>query len=550
MTLAKYAMPLLAAGILLRCFISLLRPPVYKEVWAYLLLPDGRRLPVRHWENTVGRSSKADVHLDFSSISRSHAVLSRTESGNWVLSDTDSKSGVYVRGKRIEKATTLRYGDIFTLADVEMQLLPVSEQERLALAARPQIVYASPALNFFLLTVFQLMTAAELLITAGEDKSVMTLLVFCILAAVMWVYYFFIRLFDRTGFEVETIAFLLMTLGLACISSSSPSALLKQLVAGIAGLIAFLILGWFLRNLDRARKTRWLMGFLAVGLFAANIVLGFTNYGSKNWIDLGFITVQPSEFVKIAFIFFGASTLDKLVTKRNLFVFVIFTGICVAALAYIGDFGTAAIFFVAFLVIAYMRSGSFATIVLVCAAAVFGILLMLRFKPYILTRFQTWRHAWDYADTSGYQQTRTLMYAASGGLFGLGVGRGSLAYVFAADTDLVFGMLCEEWGLLIAVMAVLSIACLALFTVRCASSGRSSFYIIAACAAMSMFCFQTMLNVFGSTDILPFTGVTFPFVSNGGSSLIASWGLLAYVKAADTRPFASFAAKQEIPREL
>jgi cell division protein FtsW (lipid II flippase) len=543
-TVARYALPVLAAAILLRCFASLIKPLREPEIWAYLLLPDGQRIPVRHWENTIGRASSADLRVDYSSVSRSHAVLTRSESGGWLLSDTNSKSGVYAGGRRIDKTVPLRYGDVFALADVEMQLIPISQAERLEMASRPQIVYANPALSFFLLTVFQIMTAVQLLLAAGEDRSVMILLVFCILAATMWVYYFLIRLFDRTGFEVEIIAFFLATLGFACTASSSPSALLKQMVAAVMGLAVFITLGWFLRNLNRARKTRWLMCVIALALFAVNIALGFTEYGSKNWIDLGFITVQPSEFVKIAFIFFGASTLDKLVTKRNLFTFIIFTALCVGALAVIGDFGTAAIFFVAFLVIAYMRSGSFATIVLICAAAAFAVALLLRFKPYIAVRFQTWRHIWEYADTSGYQQTRTLMYAASGGFFGLGAGRGRLANVFAADTDLVFGMLCEEWGLLIAVMAVVSIACLAMFTARCAQNGRSSFFVIAACAAMSMFCFQTMLNVFGSTDILPMTGVTFPFVSNGGSSMIASWGLLAYVKAADTRPFASFAAKQ------
>ncbi len=549
-TIAKYVLPILAVSILLRCFLSLLKPVREPEVWAYLLLPDGDKLPIKHWENTIGRVSSADIRIDYPSVSRSHAVLTRSESGGWLLSDTNSKSGVYVRGRRIDSATPLRYGDVFALADVEMQLAPISQTERLLIASRPQIVYASPALNFFLLTVFQMMTAVQLLLAAGENRSVMTLLVFCILAATMWVYYFLIRLFDRTGFEVETIAFFLVTIGFACTASSSPSMLLKQLIAAIMGLVVFLVLGWFLRNLNRARKTRWLMCFVALALFGANILLGYTEYGSRNWIDLGFITIQPSEFVKIAFIFFGASTLDKLVTKRNLFIFIVFTGICVGALALIGDFGTAAIFFVAFLVIAYMRSGSFATIVLICAAAAFAFTLLLRFKPYIATRFETWGHIWEYADTSGYQQTRTLMYAASGGFFGLGAGNGSLAYVFAADTDLVFGMLCEEWGLLVAVMAVLSVVCLAMFTARCATNGRSSFFIIAACAAMSMFCFQTILNVFGSTDILPLTGVTFPFVSNGGSSMIASWGLLAYVKAADTRPFASFAAKQEGGKEL
>ena len=96
---------------------------------------------------------------------------------------------------------------------------------------------------------------------------------------------------------------------------------------------------------------------------------------------------------------------------------------------------------------------------------------------------------------------------------------------------------------MIAVLAVGSIMTLAVFAVRACRVGRSSFYVIAACAAGSLMVFQTCLNVFGSVDLLPLTGVTFPFVSNGGSSMICSWGLLAFIKAADTRQNASFAVR-------
>ena len=135
--------------------------------------------------------------------------------------------------------------------------------------------------------------------------------------------------------------------------------------------------------------------------------------------------------------------------------------------------------------------------------------------------------------------------AASGGLVGVGAGGGWLKNIPASETDLVFGFLAEEWGLIIAVLAVLSIITLAIFAVRSIWAGRSSFYTIAACSAMSLFLFQTMLNVFGSVDLFPLTGVTFPFVSSGGSSMIASWGMLAFLKAADTRQNASIAVAGE-----
>ena len=119
----------------------------------------------------------------------------------------------------------------------------------------------------------------------------------------------------------------------------------------------------------------------------------------------------------------------------------------------------------------------------------------------------------------------------------------------AGDTDLVFGMLCEEWGLIIAVLAVLCIITLAVFAVRACRAGRSSFYTIAACGAGGLLVFQTCLNVFGAVDILPLTGVTFPFVSNGGSAMLACWGLLAFLKATDTRQNASFAIRLPSRRE-
>ena len=208
------------------------------------------------------------------------------------------------------------------------------------------------------------------------------------------------------------------------------------------------------------------------------------------------------------------------------------------------DFGTAAIFFVTFLVIAYLRSGDFATLSLICGGAVFGAGLIVKFKPYILNRFASWGHAWEAASTTGYQQTRTMSAAASGGLLGVGPGEGWLHRVAAADTDLVFGMLCEEWGLLIALLAAGSIVMLALFTVRACRVGRSCFYTIAACAAGSLLVFQSCLNIFGSVDLLPLTGVTLPFVSNGGSAMLSAWGLLAFLKATDTRPNASFAIRR------
>ena len=285
-------------------------------------------------------------------------------------------------------------------------------------------------------------------------------------------------------------------------------------------------------------------------LLAANLAFGTIGFGAKNWIEIGGITVQPSELVKVLYIYAGAASLERLFARRNLLLFIAFSAVCVMALALMGDYGTAMIFFGTFLVIAFMRSGSLATVFLAVGGAGMAGFLVFTIKPYIAQRFATWGNVWADPFGAGYQQTRTLAAAASGGLFGHGAGKGWLQSIVFSNTDMVFGIVCEELGLIIAVLAVLSILSLAFFAVRSAAHGRSTYYVIAACATASLMIIQMSLNVFGSLDILPFTGVTFPFISKGGTSLLSCWMMLAFIKATDTRKDASFVVKKAKAKKI
>ena len=545
-TLSRFVFPVLALLILIRAIRSLITVPHLPEVWAYLTLPNGAQVPLTHWENILGRAESCDVTVNYPVVSRQHAALVRAEDDSWTVYDLDSKGGVSINGAPVESSAPLDYGDVLGLGGVETVLLPPTPEERqmrrqrLSRLERP----VSPWVSLVLLTVLQLGAGLQFIISQGEEATGAIPLAFLGLAVVMWLYFLTMRVLRRVGFEMEIIAFFLSTLSLSVTASSAPSALLKQFVALLLGLLLFLVLGIFLRDLDRARQIRWIMAAAAIGMLGLTLIIGTGKFGAKNWITLGPLSIQPSELAKICYIFAGSATLDRLFRKRNLGLFIVLTGAVLGCLALMSDFGTAAIFFVTFLVIAYLRSGDWATLALICGGGVFAVLTILSVKPYILSRFATWGHAWQNASVgSGYQQTRTMSAAASGGLVGVAPGEGWLHNVAAGDTDLVFGMLCEEWGLIIAVLAVLAVLTLAVFAVRSSRAGRSTFYIIAACAATSMMVFQTCLNVFGAVDILPLTGVTFPFVSNGGTAMIASWGLLAYLKATDTRQNASFAIR-------
>lgn len=543
-SILRYVAPALAAILLFRCARPLMTFRREPEIWAWLRLSDDSKLPITHWENVIGRSKRSDIVVDFPTVSRSHGVLTRYDDGSWTIADADSKDGVFVNGKRV-RIRALHPEDVISIGGVEMTLQPISkkqEQELAQLRTKASSVLSNIA-NVLLLTVFQFLCCVAFLLGGDPQTVGQVLLGFLGIAVCQWLLLVFYTCIRRTSFEIETIAFFLCTLGMAVIATVAPGEAVKQLVSVVLGLCLFLGIGWALRDLERAKKIRQVAAFAGVGFLLITLLFGQEYYGAKNWLVIGSLSLQPSELSKVCFVFVGASAMERIMTKRNLILFIAYSVVLCGCLALMNDFGTALIFFCAFLVIAYMRSGSVGTIALACTALVFAGVVALKIAPHALQRFSSWRHIWEDSQNAGYQQTRALMCMASGGLLGLGPGRGLMKNVFAADSDMAVATLSEEWGIVMLIMAVLCVVALAVFCVRSAAVGRSSFYTIGACTAVSIMVVQTILNALGTVDVVPLTGVTFPFLSNGGSSMLCAWGLLAFIKAADTRQNASFAVR-------
>ena len=540
----RWAVPVLTAILLLRCILPLLTFRREPEIWAWLNMATGQQVPITHWENVIGRSKNCDVTIDFPTVSRNHAVLTRYDDGSWTITDVGSKEGTWVNGRRVQ-ICALTSKEKISIGGVDMQLQPITkrQEERQAQLRTKAANGWDTVTNLMLLTILQCVMLLGFLLNSQQSDFVNVLQGFLGIVLCQWILYIFYCLIQRKSFEVETIAFFLCTMGMAAISTVKPGETVKQLLAMIMGVVLFLIIGWSLRDLERAKVVRYLATIAGVGFLVVTLVFGTEYYGAKNWLIIGSMSLQPSELSKVCFVFAGASTMDRIMTKRNLILFIVYSVIICGLLALMNDFGTALIFFCAFLVIAYLRSGSVGTVALAITALGFAGVIGLKIAPHALQRFATWRHIWEDPLVSGYQQTRALMCISSGGLLGLGPENGLLQYVFAADSDIVFATISEEWGLLTAMMTVLCIVALGFFTIRTARVARSSFYSISACTAASVLVIQTVLNCLGTLDILPFTGVTFPFVSNGGTSMIGAWGLLAFVKAADTRQNASFAVR-------
>ncbi len=539
----RILMPIYAIFIVYQCYAAMRRRRRSEKPLVTLFnTVTGEKTPVVLWENSIGRGKANDITVNDPTVSRNHCVLLRRSEG-WFVTDVGSTAGTYVNGEPADERTRVLVDDVISVGNTRFQLLRGDEyEEEVRSSWFFKKVSNKPAIKawklMLMVTLFHLFMSIEAMFWNDGTNLYSPLVMFGALAAVEWgffsVSYFILR---RTSFELEALALFLTGIGVILLVRQVERSAYVQLIAAVVGMVIFCIIIKLIENPDKINKFRLPLMIIAVLLLLTSIVFGKVTKGAANWIYIGFISLQPSELVKVIYIAIGASALDVLQTKRNLIEFIIFSVICVGLLALMGDFGTALIFFVTFLLIAFMRSGDFKTIILALAAAVFGVTIVLRFKPYVADRFKAWRHAWQYAQAEGYQQVHVLTFIASGGLFGVGIGNGFLKQVAASESDLVFGVVAEEMGVIVAITLALAVALLVIYARAITTRSRSTFYSISAGCAAGLLVVQLSLNIFGATDILPLTGVTFPFISCGGSSIMSCWGLLAYIKAADERTY-------------
>lgn len=542
----RILMPVYAIIIVYQCYAAMRRRrrPEKPLVTLYNTVT-GLKLPVIFWENSIGRSRASDIVVDDPAVSRNHCVLLRRASG-WYICDTGSKGGTYVNGEEAVGRTRVLIDDVISVGNSQFQFLRGEDyDENLRYSWFFKKANNKPAMKswklMLLITLFHFFMCVEAVFWQDGTNKYSPLVLFGCLAVAEWTFFFVSsKVLKRVSFELESLALFLTGVGVMLLVRQVERSAYVQLIAAVVGMALFCVIIKFIEDPDRTSSTKLRYGLMiaAVGLLGVSIVFGKITYGAANWISIGGISLQPSEIVKIIYIFIGANTLDRLQTKKNLFEFIIFSAVCVGLLALMGDLGTALIFFMTFLLISFMRSGDFKTVILAIVAAVFGVSIVLRFKSYVLDRFKAWGHAWEYANDLGYQQTHVLTYIASGGLFGVGIGNGFLKGVGASESDLVFGLVSEEMGVIVAITLAVAVACLVIYARAITTRSRSTFYSISACCAAGLLVIQLSLNVFGATDILPLTGVTFPFISCGGSSVLSCWGLIAFIKAADERTYA------------
>ena len=315
---------------------------------------------------------------------------------------------------------------------------------------------------------------------------------------------------------------------------------IKHFAFAIAALVLCEISFRFVQNFHFIESHKYIFYGL-IGVLVLSILL---LTGSRSmWIDLGFITIQPSEFIKPLFVLVFATSLRCLRHQKQILVIKIvydnwilvgLTGGIILLQWWCRDLGSLPTFAAVagcglLMRICYPKAKlSKKLIISLCAGGAAVAFAAWKLAPsYVQARLHV--DIWADPNGDGWQQCQALIATAKGGWFGRGPGQGDLFKVPAADTDIVFSSISEEWGLLVSILIVAMI--ILLIVSAMINSPRSYFHTTLSLGAAAVFVVQMALNIFGSCNLIPFTGVTLPFISNGGSSMMACGLLAGFLKA-------------------
>lgn len=324
---------------------------------------------------------------------------------------------------------------------------------------------------------------------------------------------------------------MLMMLGFVMVERLAPSNAFKQFIIVLGGTV----IGFFVPRLMRKRrllvKLRYLYVVIGILLLAVTLVLGRTTWGANISIDIGGFSFQPSEFVKLIYVIFVAAMLWKAKKFKNVVISAVIAAAHVLILVASNDLGTALIFFMVYIVMLYTGTGKirylFAGLLCGSAAAVFAYYAF----SHVRTRVSAWLDPWSIIDGGGYQITQSLFAIGTGGLFGMGLYQGLPNKIPVAVKDFVFAAISEEFGMIFAICVILVCFSSFMAMMRVATRSRDIFYKLIAVGFSTLYIFQCFLTIGGVTKFIPSTGVTLPFVSYGGSSILCSILMFAIVQA-------------------
>ncbi len=318
----------------------------------------------------------------------------------------------------------------------------------------------------------------------------------------------------------------LCALGILVLYDTNPTYAYSQATYYFVGLIAMVICIYIVRLIRFFRFLVWPMMLVSLALLALPLVIGKETYGAKNWFYIGGLSVQPSEIVKLVLVI----VLARFMADRRMLPWLGFSVGCLGVLMLQKDLGTALLYFFTTLLLFYASTGNLALTGIGLAGGAGAAVMGYKLFAHVKRRVAIWLNPWSDYDNAGYQIIHSLMAIASGGLFGVGLGLGSPRTIPVYHTDFIFAVICEQFGLIFGCCVLLMYVALIWRGAAIAMSTRTSFHGLLAMGITILLGLQTFVIIGGVLKLIPLTGVTMPFVSYGGTSLVSSLCLVGLLQ--------------------
>ncbi len=318
----------------------------------------------------------------------------------------------------------------------------------------------------------------------------------------------------------------LCALGVLVLYDTNPAYAYSQATYYFVGLLAMVLCIYLVRLCKTFRLVIWPMMLLSLALIALPLVIGKETYGAKNWFYVGSLSVQPSEIVKLSLVI----VLARFMADRRMLPWLAFSVGCLGVLMLQKDLGTALLYFFTTLLLFYASTGNLALTGIGLMGGAGAAVAGYKMFAHVKRRVAIWRNPWSDYDNAGYQIIQSLMAIASGGLFGVGLGLGSPKTIPVYHTDFIFAVICEQFGLIFGGCVLAMYVALIWRGATIAMAARTSFHGLLAMGITLLLGLQTFVIIGGVLKLIPLTGVTMPFVSYGGTSLVSSLCLVGLLQ--------------------
>lgn len=391
--------------------------------------------------------------------------------------------------------------------------------------SRAQLIYRRQTVCMFLL---HLDAYAVIFANTGQIK----ILVFYAaqVAFILFLFFIYKVLYKRSAKLIVNHMCMLMIIGFIILTRLDFNSALRQFEIACAAAVLSMFVPFLIRKMKALRRFTWFYAVFGILVLGFVCVFGSTTYGAKLSFSIGSIAVQPSEFIKILFVFFAACMLYHVEDFKQIVITTVIAALHVIILVASRDLGAALIFFVTYIVMLYVATRNplyfFGGLGLGAAAA----LLAGRFFNHVRVRVNAWKDPFASIDGGGWQVAQSLFAIGTGGWAGMGLFQGMPESIPVRESDFVFAAISEEMGGIFALCIILVCFSCFLMTLNIAMQMKDQFYKLIALGLGTVYGFQVFLTIGGVIKCIPSTGVTLPFISYGGSSLLCTMILFAIIQ--------------------